>query len=176
MVSMRVLLLTVAYATLCNVQATIPRPTPRQLDFMELEFTQFMHFNVDTAWQPSSEFLHGINPTYHNCEPSNTGTSKDSQTLGTWPCLNASIFNPSLLDTNQWMEAATALGVKEICLTAKHAGGFTLWPSNHTPYGVQAATNFRHGKGDVLKDFVKSCKKWGISVCYYMNPASDGYI
>lgn len=27
-----------------------------------------------------------------------------------------------------------ALGMKEICFTAKHAGGFTMWPSNFTPY------------------------------------------
>jgi hypothetical protein len=26
-----------------------PLPTPRQLEFMELEMVQFMHFNVDTS-------------------------------------------------------------------------------------------------------------------------------
>ena len=34
--------------------AAPPLPTARQLDFMELETIQFMHFNVDTAWQPSA--------------------------------------------------------------------------------------------------------------------------
>ena len=28
-------------------------------DFMEMETIQFMHFNVDTAWQPDDAFLHG---------------------------------------------------------------------------------------------------------------------
>jgi alpha-L-fucosidase len=62
--------------------------------------------------------------TYHNCNPRYTGTSHDYQTGGIYPCLNASIFNPKELDTEQWMAASASLGVKEICLTAKHAGGF----------------------------------------------------
>ena len=49
-------------------------------------------------------------------------------------------------------------------ITAKHEGGFALWPSNHTPYSVRAATNFRGGKGDVLRDFVAAAKRWGIKV------------
>jgi hypothetical protein len=36
--------------------------------------------------------------------------------------------------------------------------------------------NFRGGKGDVLKDFVASAKRWGIKVCYYCNPMTDGYL
>jgi hypothetical protein len=55
-------------------------------------------------------------------------------------------------------------------------GGFTLWPSKHTPYGVQAATRFRGGKGDVLKEFVAAAKRWNIGVCYYINPLDDGYL
>ena len=153
-----------------------PLPTARQLDFMELETIQFMHFNVNTAWKPSADFLHGSNPTYHNCEPGVSGTSNDSQTEGVWPCLNANIFNPAKIDTDAWMEASAALGMKEVCLTAKHAGGFALWPSNHTPYGVHASMAFRGGKGDILRDFVASAKKWGIAVCYYLNPLTDGYL
>ena len=57
--------------------------------------------------------------------------------------------------------------------TAKHAGGFTLWPSKHTPYGVKGSTAFRGGKGDILRDFVASAKKWDIKVCYYCNPMTD---
>jgi len=68
----------------------------------------------------------------------------------------------------------TAIGMKEICLTAKHAGGFTLWPSKYTPYGVHSSSQFQGGKGDILKDFVVSAKKWGINVCYYINPMTDG--
>lgn len=30
------------------------------------------------------------------------------------------------------MAASAAMGMKEICLTAHHEGGFALWPSNYT--------------------------------------------
>lgn len=153
-----------------------PLPNARQLEFMEMETIQFMHFNVDTAWNPSDDFLRRDNPTYHNCFSTWTGSSNDSQTEGVWPCLSPKIFNPVKLDTEQWMESAAALGMKEVCLTAKHAGGFTLWPSNHTPYGVRGAIDWRGGVGDVLKEFVISAKKWNIKVCYYINPMTDGFL
>jgi alpha-L-fucosidase len=168
--------LLVVAVQLCVAAADPPLPNARQLEFMELETTQFMHFNVDTSWQPPNDFLHSGNPTYHNCEYHVTGLSNDSQTEGYWPCLNPKIFNPEKIDTESWMEASAAMGMKEICLTAKHAGGFTMWPSKHTPYGIHSSTDFRGGKGDILKDFVVSAKKWGIKVCYYCNPMTDGYL
>ena len=135
-----------------------------------------MHFSIDTAWKPPDSYLHGPNPTYHNCDPRVTGVSHDNQTGKFWPCLDPAIFNPSELDTDQWMEASAALGMKEICITAKHQGGYTMWPSKHTPYGVHASKSFRGGHGDVLRDFVASAKRWGIRVCYYINPLDDGYL
>jgi alpha-L-fucosidase len=74
------------------------------------------------------------------------------------------------------MRAATSMGMKEICLTAKHAGGFTLWPSKFTPYGIHGSSSFREGKGDILKEFVASAKRWNVKVCYYVNPMTDGYL
>ena len=59
-------------------------------------------------------FLHGANPTYHNCWPQWVGVSHDNQTAGFWPCLNPAVFNPSLLDVDQWMAASAAMGMKEV--------------------------------------------------------------
>lgn len=156
---------------------TVPIPNARQLEFMEMEFVQFMHFGAPTFWKPSDTFLRGKNPTVGgNCQIKVTGTSNDSQTAGFWPCLNPTVFAPEQLDVEQWMEAASALGMKEICLTAKHFGGFTLWPSAHTPYGVHAATSWRGGKGDVLRAFADAANRWGIKICYYSNPRDDGFL
>jgi alpha-L-fucosidase len=91
-------------------------PNERQLDFMEMETIQFMHFNVDTAWKPPESFLRGNNPTYHNCWLQNTGISHDYQTEGTYPCLSPRIFNPEALDVEQWMEAAVEMGMKEVAV------------------------------------------------------------
>ena len=111
------LLLLVGACSLHTVSSVPPLPSARQLAFMERDFVQFMHFGIDTAWQPPESFLRGLNPTYHNCEEQVTGVSRDYQTEGTWPCLNGSIFNPDALDTEQWMEVATSLGVKEVRLS-----------------------------------------------------------
>ena len=40
-----------------------------------------------------------------------------------------SAFNPTDLDTDQWMEAAAALGARYAVLVAKHGSGFSLWPT-----------------------------------------------
>ena len=46
-------------------------PNARQLEFMELEISQFMHFGINTAWQPPDSFLRDTptppGPTYHKC-------------------------------------------------------------------------------------------------------------
>ena len=44
-------------ALICSVLRVLgspPLPNARQLEFMEMETIQFMHFNVDTAWKPST--------------------------------------------------------------------------------------------------------------------------
>ena len=105
----------------------LPLPNAAQIAFMDFDTIQFMHFSVDTAWQPPESYLHETNPTYHNCVAEITGLSKDNQTGSFWPCLDPAIFNPEKLDPDSWMEASAALGMKEICITAKHQGGFTLW-------------------------------------------------
>ena len=51
------------FAAAAFAAASPPLPNARQLDFMEMETAQFMHFNVDTAWTPPPGFLNGTNPT-----------------------------------------------------------------------------------------------------------------
>jgi hypothetical protein len=81
-----------------------PLPTPAQVRMLDNGLSQFMHFSV--------------NP-YSNIEHNCVGTSGD--------CIPASVFNPTNLSTDQWVQAAVAFGADEICLTAHHEGGFCLW-------------------------------------------------
>jgi alpha-L-fucosidase len=84
------------------------------------------------------------------------------------------LFNPSDLNAEQWVLAAKSIGVQEICLTAQHEGGFALWPSNFTNYSV-AASPWKGGKGDVLREFADACNKHGMGICYYLHPMCDHY-
>ena len=161
-------------------QSAIPLPNERQLHWMDFETIQFMHFSIPTFWDPPKTFLYSANPTYHNCH----GTTIDhsNQTEGYYPCLNPDVWNPTDLDPDNWMAASAAMGMKEICLTAKHEGGFALWPSKYTPYSVAASSWYRRqeamkpGQGNVLKRFVEAANRWGIAICYYLNPTDDGYL
>lgn len=53
-------------------------------------------------------------------------------------------------------------------------GGFALWPSNYTNYSV-AASPWKNGKGDVLREFADAANRWGIKICYYLQAADDGW-
>lgn len=97
-------------------------PSAPQLQMMDTGLAQFMHFSVDT-WSNIE----------HNCVP--VGTSK---------CLPATLFNPSNLSTDQWVEAAVAMGAGEICLTAHHEGGFCLWDTEYSNYSVMNSPYEQH--------------------------------
>lgn len=77
------------------------------------------------------------------------------------------IFNPTQLDTDQWIEAAKAAGAKFAVLTATHETGFGLWQSDVNPYCLKAV-KWRDGKGDIVRDFVNSCRKYGIQPGIYI--------
>jgi alpha-L-fucosidase len=70
-------------------------------------------------------------------------------------------YNPTKLDTDQWLETAKSMGAKYAVFVAKHCTGFLSWQSNAYPYGVKQ-TSWRDGKGDVVRDFIASCKKYDI--------------
>ena len=83
-------------------------------------------------------------------------------------------FNPSRLNTDQWVKAAKDGGAKYAVLVVKHGTGFTLWPSAVNPYHV-GNTPWRNGKGDILADFIRSCHKYGISPGLYYNTNYNTY-
>ena len=129
---------------------TTARPSAAQSQLMDMGLAQFMHFSVDT-------FSNGIE---HNC----VGTKSD--------CIPAAAFNPTDLDTDQWVKSAVAMGAGEICLTAHHEGGFCLWDTKYSNYSVMHSP---FGK-DVVKLFVASCRKFGVRPCFYMGPNANGYL
>jgi alpha-L-fucosidase len=85
----------------------IALPTQDQLDFQDREIGVLIHFEVAT-WL-------GIE---------HDGCNGDSTLVP-----DATLFDPTLLNTDQWMDSITALGAKYATLIAKHNCGFTTWPS-----------------------------------------------
>ncbi len=75
----------------------------------------------------------------------------------------SSMYNPTHLDVDQWIQVARDAGMKYAILTTKHVSGHCLWPSRYTDYHVGTSGN----KTDVVGEFVKSCQKYGILPGFY---------
>lgn len=128
----------------------IVTPTCAQQAWHDLELGMFIHFDLNT-WMP---------PDWsHRCYEN-------------WP--SPAVFNPAKLDTDQWLEAAEAMGAKYAVLTATHGTGFMLWQSEAYPYGVKQSP-WRDGEGDVVRDFVASCHKYGIQPGLYSHMCVNGH-
>jgi alpha-L-fucosidase len=134
-------------AALVRAEAATAPPPANMLAFQRLATTQFMHFSMCT---------------FHDCE-------QDERHV--YPA--ASFAPTGRVDTDQWLEVASSWGAKQVCLTAHHSGGFALWQTNTTDYGVRQSP-YRNGSADIVRDFVASCRKFNVSPCLYFIPAEDG--
>ena len=83
------------------------------------------------------------------------------------PVANYQIFNPEKLDTDQWVKAAKDAGATFAILTATHETGFALFQSEVNPYSLKAL-KWRNGQGDIVNDFVESCRKYDIKPGIYL--------
>ncbi len=92
---------------------------------------------------------------------------------GTHP--DAKVFNPTELNTDQWLETASKLGAKYAVLVAKHCSGFSLWPTEAHEYSIKNSP-YKEGKGDIVRDFIASCKKYGIKPGIYASTTVNGYL
>jgi alpha-L-fucosidase len=88
---------------------------------------------------------------------------------------DASIFNPTALDTDQWLATAKAAGATYAVLVAKHCSGFSLWPTKAHPYSV-ASSPWRGGQGDIVRDFIASCAKHGLKPGIYASSSCNAYL
>jgi alpha-L-fucosidase len=117
-------------------------PTRNQYQALKNEFIAFIHFGPNTFTRME------------------WGSGKE----------DPAIFDLKELHTDQWCEAMKAAGIRMVILTVKHHDGFVLWQSRYTQHGIMSAP-YKNGKGDILKDLVASCKKYGLKVGVYLSPA-----
>lgn len=93
--------------------------------------------------------------------------------FGTHP--SPSTFNPSSLDTDQWIRTAKSLGAKYAVLVAKHCSGFSLWPTAAHEYSIKNSP-YKNGKGDIVAQFIASCRKYGVKPGIYASTTANGFL
>lgn len=79
------------------------------------------------------------------------------------------LFDPKAFDADQIAGAAKAGGLGGLIVVAKHHDGFCLWPTKTTTHNI-AASPFRGGKGDYVREMSDACRRAGIRFGVYVSP------
>ena len=75
-------------------------------------------------------------------------------------------FDPTDYNPEEWAKLAKVAGFKYMVLTTKHHSGFCLWPTKSTEFSIKATPY----KKDLIKPYVKACRKYGLKVGFYFSP------
>ena len=118
-----------------------------QLEFLNWEFGVFFHFGIRTFYEGHRDW--------------------DEKAM------DLAAFDPKNLSCEDWIRTVQEAGAKYAVLVCKHHDGFANWPSAYTDYSVKN-TPWRDGQGDLVRDFVEACHKYGIRVGLYYSPAQFG--
>ena len=129
----------------------LPKPNPQQLAWADCEVGVIIHFDLQVF---------------------ESGGDLQGQRGG---APSPAVFNPSRLDTDQWVESAVAAGARYAVLVAKHGSGFSLWPTQAHSCSV-AASPWRQGRGDIVGDFIRSCAKYGVRPGLYYNTNFNAFL
>jgi alpha-L-fucosidase len=125
----------------CTRQSLDVLPTPQQVEWINQELGVIIHMDINIYAPETFDYAH-------------------EETLPP-----VSVFNPSKLNTDQWILAAKSAGAKYAVLTAKHGTGFALWHTKANDYH----TGNSPAKIDIVESFIKSCKKYGLKPGLYYN-------
>jgi alpha-L-fucosidase len=135
-----------AMVTLCATLSlaqnfTDVKPSPQQVAWQDLEIGAIIHFGPNTFMDREW----------------GDGTA------------DPSVFNPTQVDPEQWMQAAKAAGIKYVVFVAKHHDGFCLWPTAKTQYSIKSSP-WKAGQGDLVHDVATAARKYGLKFGVYLSP------
>lgn len=116
-------------------------PSERQTELQRMGYYNFIHFGLNTFTRRE------------------WGNGRE----------DPSVFTLKDIDTDEWARKIKSTGSTGVIFTAKHHDGFCLFPSKYTDHTI-AATGYRDGKGDLVKQLADSCKKYSLKFGIYLSP------
>lgn len=158
-----VFLLCILFFTSCNSTQSVSanwenqnpdllaKPTPSQIEWADCEIGAIIHLDINVFAPDYKWRMHWQNVP------------------------DAKEFNPVDLDTDQWVKAIKDMGGEYAVLVAKHCTGFSLWPTQAHAFSV-ASSQWKNGQGDIVKDFIDSCRKYNVRPGLYYSVAANGYL
>ena len=117
------------------------KPSPQQVAWQDLEMGAIIHFGPNTFMDREW----------------GDGTA------------DPSVFNPSHVDPEQWMQAAKSAGIRYVVLVAKHHDGFCLWPTAKTDYSIKSSP-WKAGQGDLVREVATAARNYGLKFGIYLSP------
>lgn len=132
----------------------IAKPTKEQLAWQELELGVLIHYGME-IYRPELPY-----PWY---KTDAVRTELDPKTI-----------HPTKLEPEQWVRSAAEMGAKYAVLVANHCTGFSLWDTKVNDFSI-AHTDWRGGGGDICREFIEACKKYGLRPGFYYSTGCNGY-
>jgi|LSQX01.2.fsa_nt_gb alpha-L-fucosidase len=117
------------------------KPSEIQLEYSDVGYYSFIHYGMNT--------FTGVE----------WGSGKE----------DPSMFNPEIVDTDQWVRVLKDSGSKAVIFTAKHHDGFCLFQTKYTEHSIKNSP-YRDGKGDIVQQLAESCKKYDMKMGIYLSP------
>ena len=127
-------------------------PSKKQLEWADMELGVIIHYLADI-----------YNPDF-----------EDYKTEAVRTELSPDIMNPTRLSPEQWVRSAYEMGAKYAVFVANHCTGFSMWQTKVNDYSC-ASLKWKNGKGDVFREFLDACKKYGIKPGVYYSTGCNGY-
>lgn len=135
----------------------VAKPTKQQLEWHEMELGVIIHYCLD-IYRP--DLLKEAGDWY--------------KTDMVRTAIAPSTIHPTKLDPEQWVRSAWELGAKYAVLVTNHCTGFSLWNTKVNDFSI-SYTDWRGGGGDICREFIDACKKYGLKPGFYYSTGCNGY-
>ena len=132
----------------------IAKPTKEQLAWQDMELGVLIHYCLE-IYRPD------LKGTWYKTDAVRTAIAPET-------------LHPANLDPEQWVRSAAELGAKYAVLVTNHCTGFSLWNTKVNDFSI-ASTGWRGGGGDICREFIEACKKYGLRPGFYYSTGCNGY-